>query len=114
MVLGQVGDERYGNTHIDTCPNGDWQHCQEESPSGGGARQVEVTFWHRLVGLRRWEEEGVRNTQASSVSASAAAETKRLVFTEEFKGHLFRTDALAKKTTKKNVYALKTCALYLV
>lgn len=52
VVLGQVGDERYGDTHIDACPNGDGQHCQEERPSGGGARQVEVAFRHRLVGLR--------------------------------------------------------------
>lgn len=67
MVLGKVGDDRYGHAHIDTCPNGDWEHCQEESPPGGGARQVEVAFRHRLVGLRGWgeeEEEGVRNMQA--------------------------------------------------
>lgn len=67
MVLGQVGNERYGHAHIDTCPNGDWQHGQEESPPGGGACQVEVAFRHRFVGLRGWEEEdeeGVRNLQA--------------------------------------------------
>lgn len=23
VVLGQVGDERHGNTHVDTCPDGD-------------------------------------------------------------------------------------------
>lgn len=63
VVLGQVGDERYGNAHIDPRPNGDGQHCQEESPSGGGARQVEVAFRHRLAGLGGWEEEGVRNRQ---------------------------------------------------
>lgn len=63
MVLGQVGDERYGHAHIDTCPNGDGQHRQEESPSGGGAGQVKVAFGHRLVGLtgrEEQEEEGVR------------------------------------------------------
>lgn len=66
MVLGQVGNERYGHAHIDACPNGDWQHGQEESPPGGGACQVEVAFRHCFVGLRGWEEEdgGVRNLQA--------------------------------------------------
>lgn len=51
VVLGEVGDERHGHAHIDTCPNGDWQHGQEESPPRTGARQVEVSFRHRLVGL---------------------------------------------------------------
>lgn len=73
MVLGQVGDERYGDTHIDTCPDGDRQHCQEESPSGGGACQVEVAFRHRLVGLRGWEEEGVRKTQTVEQLAQAGS-----------------------------------------
>lgn len=55
VILGQVGDERHGHAHIDTCPDGDGQHSQEQGPPGAGACQVEVSFRHRLIGLRAKE-----------------------------------------------------------
>lgn len=57
VILGQVGDERHGHAHIDTCPDGNWQDGEEESPPGAGAGQVKVSFGHGLVGLRGTETE---------------------------------------------------------
>lgn len=52
VVLGEVSDESHGHAHIDSRPNGDRQHSQEESSPRAGAGQVEISFRHRLVGLR--------------------------------------------------------------
>lgn len=57
MVLGQVGNDGHAHAHVDTCPDGDRQHGEEESTLGVGAGQMKVSFRNRFVGLWRTEEE---------------------------------------------------------
>ena len=55
VVLGEVGDEGDGHTHVDASSDGDGQHGQEEGSPGAGAGLMEVSFGHSFVRLQRWQ-----------------------------------------------------------
>ena len=50
--FGEVGDERDHHPHVHAGAYGDGERSQEQSPSGGDVGQREVTFVHRLGGLK--------------------------------------------------------------
>lgn len=50
--FGEVGDERDHYPHVHAGAYGDGERSQEQSPSGGNVGQREVTFVHRLGGLK--------------------------------------------------------------
>lgn len=57
VVLGEVGDEGDGHTHVDAGSDCDGQHSQEQGPPGAGAGLMEVSFGHSFVCLQRRQRE---------------------------------------------------------
>lgn len=64
VVLGQVGDQRHGDAHVDPRPDGDGKDGEEERSPRAGAGQVEVALRHRLVGLQGAEPHTVTANDA--------------------------------------------------
>lgn len=73
VVLGEVGDEGHGHTHVDAGSDRDGQHGQEQGPPGAGAGLVEVPFGHCFVRLqgrrgRRQRKEGVTTRRSEQMT----------------------------------------------
>lgn len=65
----KVGDESYHHPHVHACAYGDGESGEEQGSSRGDVGQWEVTFVHRLGGLRRREKKMFKKKKKVSLEA---------------------------------------------